>query len=347
MRVARALLVLLGAVVPLALPGVASAAPCPGPSWSVTPTGSTARLRGLDAVSPNVAWASGTGGTVLRTTDRGRTWKQVGPPGTSALEFRDIEAFDADHAVALSIGPGDSSRIYRTNDAGAHWQLSFTNTDPNAFYDCVAFFDEHRGLAMSDPVNGVFRVLSTKDGGRSWQAVPSSGFPPALPGEAGFAASGQCITTSGPRDAWIATGGGAHARVLHSSDGGFHWQASETPLPSSASAGVFSVEFRDPRHGVAIGGDYAAPDAPGPAVAVSDDGGRTWRTPSQAPKGYRSGLAWSGDSVIAVGPGGSDLSVDAGRHWKSFDSGTFDTVSCARGACWAAGDQGRVATLVH
>jgi photosystem II stability/assembly factor-like uncharacterized protein len=345
MRVARVLMVLLGAVVPLLVPGVASAASCPAPAWSVTPTGSTARLRGLDAVSGDVAWASGTGGTVLRTTDRGRMWKQVGPPGTSALEFRDIEAVDADHAVALSIGPGDSSRIYRTGDGGAHWQLAFTNPDPDAFYDCMAFFDQRRGLAMSDPVDGRFRVLSTSDGGRSWQVVPSAGMPAALPGEAGFAASGQCVTTSGPRDAWIATGGGAKARVLHSGDGGVHWQASDTPLPSSASAGVFSVEFRDRRHGVAIGGDYSAPDAPGAAVAVTDDGGRTWRTPPQAPKGYRSGLAWLGGTVLAVGPGGSDVSTDAGRHWKPFDTGTFDSVSCARGACWASGDTGRVARL--
>ena len=40
-------------------------------SWHDTPTGSTASLRGLSAVSANVAWASGSAGTVLRTTDRG------------------------------------------------------------------------------------------------------------------------------------------------------------------------------------------------------------------------------------------------------------------------------------
>ena len=55
---------------------------------------STARLRGLSAVSERTAWASGSAGTVLRTTDKGATWQSVGPPGTSALQFRDIEAFD-------------------------------------------------------------------------------------------------------------------------------------------------------------------------------------------------------------------------------------------------------------
>ncbi|MFD9890573.1 WD40/YVTN/BNR-like repeat-containing protein [Amycolatopsis sp. NPDC059027] len=347
MRVVRAWAVLLGAVLPLVAPAAAEAAPSL-PSWTVTPTGVTAQLRGLAAVSGEVAWASGSKGTVLRTTDAGRTWQQVAPPDTAALDFRDIEAFDAGHAVTLSIGPGESSRIYRTEDGGAHWRLTFRNPDPKAFYDCLAFFDHRRGLAMSDPVDGAFRLQATDDGGRSWHQVPAEGLPPALPGEAGFAASGQCVSTAGPRDAWLATGGGARARVLHSRDGGLHWQAAETPLPSSRSAGVFAVAFRDRRHGVAIGGDYAQPDAPGPAVALSRDGGRGWRTPPEAPKGYRSGLAWRGGAVLAVGPGGSDLSVDGGRHWRSFDTGSFDSVGCTpRGDCWASGVNGRVARLTR
>jgi photosystem II stability/assembly factor-like uncharacterized protein len=345
MRIARLLGILVGAVMPVVSPAVAEAS-CPPLAWHLTPTGTDARLRGLAAVSANVVWASGSGGTVLRTVDAGKTWQRVGPPGTETLQFRDIEAFDAEHAVTLSIGPGTDSRVYRTDDGGKTWQLTFTNPDPNAFYDCIAFFDRRRGLAMSDPVGGVFRVLRTDDGGRSWQQVPPEGFPPALPGEAGFAASGQCLTTSGPRDAWIATGGGARARVLHSADGGRHWQVADTPLPSSASAGVFAVAFRNPRQGVAIGGDFANPTAPGPAVAVSRNAGRDWRTPPQAPAGYRSGLAWRGNTVLAVGPTGSNFSPDGGFHWTQFDAGSFDTVSCTPHAdCWATGEQGRAAHL--
>jgi len=188
-------------------------------------------------------------------------------------------------------------------------------------------------------------VQATFDGGRTWRPVPDSGFPPALPGEAGFAASGQCVTTAGPFDAWLATGGGATARVLHSGDGGRHWTASDTPLPSSSSAGVFALAFRSPSQGVAIGGDFANPTAPGPAVALTHDRGRTWTTPGGYPAGYRSGLAWRGGTVLAVGPGGSDYSPDGGRHWTSFDTGSFDSVDCAGTACWASGAQGRVARL--
>src|SRR5207244_10052104 len=39
--------------------------------WESQSSGTTARLRGISAVSDRVAWASGANGTVLRTIDRG------------------------------------------------------------------------------------------------------------------------------------------------------------------------------------------------------------------------------------------------------------------------------------
>jgi photosystem II stability/assembly factor-like uncharacterized protein len=318
-------------------------------SWQLTPTGSTARFRGLSVVDARTAWAGGSGGTVLRTTDGGRAWQSVGPPDTADLQFRDIEAFDADHAVALTIGEGEASRIYTTANGGKTWTESFRNTDPRAFYDCVAFFDRRNGLAMSDPVDGKFRILSTRDGGASWTVLPNAGMPDAQPGEAGFAASGQCLVTVGGKDAWIGSGGGAKARVYHSSDRGLTWKSSDTPLASSASAGVFALAFRNTRTGIAIGGDFAVPDAAKDALARTPDGGRTWKVPPQAPKGYRSGatyLPYLPTGIIAVGPTGSDLSLDGGNHWHQFDAGSFDTVDCGRdGSCWAAGEQGRIGKL--
>jgi photosystem II stability/assembly factor-like uncharacterized protein len=327
-----------GIVAALLLVTTATAADAtPGPTWRLHPTGSDARLRGLSAVSPLVAWASGSAGTILRTIDGGRTWEQKAPEGTAALEFRDIQAFDAMHAVALSIGEGDSSRVYRTDNGGKSWQQTQTNQEPTGFYDCMAFFDQRHGLIVGDPIGGRFEVLSTDDGGRSWQVLTG---PEAQPGEAGFAASGQCIAVAG-RDAWIGSGGGAVSRVYHSSDRGRTWTAAATPLPSSQSAGVFALAFRDRNHGVAVGGDYAVPTTG--SAATSRDAGRNWQ--SSTVGGYRSGAAWLfGAAVIAVGPTGSDLSLDGGQHWRTFDAGSFDTVDCPD-VCWAAGEHGRVATL--
>ncbi|WP_436987075.1 WD40/YVTN/BNR-like repeat-containing protein [Streptomyces sp. enrichment culture] len=321
------------------------------PHWELKDTGTPdVRFRGLAAVGRATAWAAGTAGTVLRTTDGGRSWRNVSPPGAGELQFRDVEAFDARRAVVLAIGEGEASRVYRTDDGGATWTESFRNTDPRAFYDCLAFFDHRHGLALSDPVDGKFRILSTADGGRTWTVLPDRGMPPAQDGEAGFAASGQCLVTSGPKDVWLATGGAAHARVLHSADRGHTWTSAGTPLPAGDPArGVFALAFRDRAHGLAVGGDFR-PGEPSPrAAARTSDGGRTWRPAAAPPTAYRSGVAWlphSRTAALAVGPTGTDLTTDAGRTWRTVGTGSYDTVDCAPDhGCWAAGEKGRVARL--
>jgi photosystem II stability/assembly factor-like uncharacterized protein len=319
------------------------------PTWTATAdTGVTSRLRGLSAVSSQVAWASGSAGTVLRTVNGGSSWQQVGPPETSDLQFRDIEAFDAHHAVILAIGPGESSRVYVTSNGGGSWRETFRNTDPNAFYDCMAFFDRSHGLALSDPVDGKFRVLSTSDGGRSWSVLPNDGMPAALEGEFAFAASGTCLTTAPGlgRDAWFATGGGATARVFHSRNGGRSWSVTDTAIPSGPSAGIYSLSFRDPWHGVAVGGDFVTPTSAPDAAAVTRDGGRTWTLASAEPGEYRSGVFYGLTRAIAVGPTGSDISFNGGKTWTRFDTTSLDSVDCAfPWACWASGENGRIVRL--
>ncbi|HEX8767005.1 MAG TPA: hypothetical protein VF714_01470, partial [Jatrophihabitans sp.] len=187
--------------------------------------------------------------------------------------------------------------------------------------------------------------------GRSWQVLPNAGMPAALPGEAAFAAGGECITTLG-RDAWFGTGGQSQARVFHSRDGGRTWTVTTTGMGSGPTAGVFALAFRDRWHGLATGGDFLTPTSAIDALARTSTGGDSWHLVSDAPNGYRSGVAWlphrHRPTAIAVGISGSDISYDGGRSWHQFDTGSFDTVSCARnGACWASGESGRVAVLSY
>jgi photosystem II stability/assembly factor-like uncharacterized protein len=315
--------------------------------WQDFATGSTSSFRGLSAVSRRTAWVGGTG-EVLRTVDGGKTFQQVAPPDTAELQFRDVEAFDDRNAVILSVGSGEDSRVYATSDGGAHWTETFRNTDPAAFYDCMAFFDRKHGLALSDPVDGKFRIVSTSDGGRSWSVLPTAGMPAALDGEFAFAASGTCLSAVPGRSAWFATGGGASARVFRTNDRGRTWKVSDTAIPSGPSAGIYSVVFRDPQHGIAVGGDFAVPQTAPDNAARSSDGGRTWTLAAGVPGEYRSGAAWTilPTVAIAVGPTGSDVTYDSGRTWHRFDTGSLHGVQCARdGACWGSGASGRVARL--
>jgi photosystem II stability/assembly factor-like uncharacterized protein len=349
----RRIRLVLPVLIALLTVGLGTAAPsfahggAHAPSWRLLDTGTTTHFRGLAVVSRNVAWLGGYDGTVLRTVDGGRTWLDVSPAGAETLQFRDISASDAWHAVAMAAGSGTDSRLYVTSNGGRSWRLAYENTNAQGFFDCMSFYNPWHGLVMSDPVDGKFRILSTRDGGQSWTVLPNAGMPAALTGEAGFAASGECLTTDG-NDAWFGAGGSTASRVFHSRDGGYHWSVAITPIVAGATAGVFGLAFRSPRLGVAVGGDFNAPAANTNVAAVSVFGS-PWFSSASKPGGYRSGVAFvpfTPATVLAVGLTGSDISYDAGVHWSSFDTGQFDTVSCAPDdSCWASGDLGRVAVL--
>jgi photosystem II stability/assembly factor-like uncharacterized protein len=319
------------------------------PSWELRPTGTTSHFRGLAPVSAKVAWVSGYAGLVLRTVDGGRSWIDASPANAATLQFRDISASDADHAVAMSAGSGTDSRLYATADGGRTWKLAYQNTDPAAFFDCMSFSDSRHGLVVSDPVDGRFRILATRDGGRSWTVRPDQAMPPALAGEAGFAAGGECLTTSGSQ-AWFGTGGGSTARIFHSRDRGLTWDVTDSSLATSPSGGVFALDFARGGRGIAVGGDFSAPAAADKVSAVKAPH-RPWTPARTEPSGYRSGVTFvprTAATAIAVGLTGSDLTLDGGRNWRTFDTGQFDTVACTPDAsCWASGDLGRVARLVR
>ena len=123
----------------------------------------------------------------------------------------------------------------------------------------------------------------------------------------------------------------------------------DTPVAGGASPGIYSVSFRGQR-GVAVGGDYAVPDAADRNAAWTADGGRTWHAPTgQGLGGYRSGSAWVNrdwGGGARGRPDRLDVSRDGSRSWSAFDTGAFDSVECVEGGpCYASGEKGRVAVL--
>jgi photosystem II stability/assembly factor-like uncharacterized protein len=116
------------------------------------------------------------------------------------------------------------------------------------------------------------------------------------------------------------------------------------PLSQHAeSGGIFSIAFRDSNHGVAVGGDYKQPNQDENTAARTSDGGLTWTPVSNPPSGYRSAVAWDGNSQgwIAVGPNGSDVSYDDGKIWKQFDTASWNALSLP----WVVGPDGRIGML--
>ena len=326
-------------------------------AWSPQKSGSDAELRGLAVFDATHAWASGAGGTFLRTAD-GEHWEKLTVSGGEApsgealgvpLDFRDVEALDAETVVLMSAGPGDASKIYKSTDGGKTWSLFHVNPDKDGFYDAIAFWDASHGILLGDPVKGRFVVRITANAGRTWYAPKELQMPEALPGEGAFAASGTCLTVRrGGKEAWFVTGGAEVARVFRTEDRGRTWTAAATPLPAGkATAGLFSVAFLDGMRGFVAGGDYKNAKLEALNGARTEDGGKTW-TPAPISKAgfYSAVVAVPGtqSDLVAVGPAGSAISHDAGKTWSPLDSKPpLNAVAFAGSDVgWAVGSKGAI-----
>jgi photosystem II stability/assembly factor-like uncharacterized protein len=334
------------------------ASTCAQAQWEIEDSHTTASLRGIHNVGGGVAWASGTGGTVLHTLDDGKTWQTCPIPfaGTKdtaeKLDFRGIQAFDAQTAIVMSSGPGDLSRLYKTTDGCQTWKLLFTNPDKDGFWDALRALDRDKFEVAGDSVD---HVLVSEKVGRVvpvWQLSEGSDIADqftdnffelhADQNEGGFAASNSTLVIGAVphRDPiwsyqWLATQTPNHSYVHREAveqtatcePCRLGFLRVETPMSQgSASAGIFSLFFREDQFGVAVGGDYSKPEATAKTAAFSIDSGQSWQLTKTPPHGYRSAVAYDPNikTWITVGPNGTDISTDDGRNWRALIPSSLD-----------------------
>jgi photosystem II stability/assembly factor-like uncharacterized protein len=315
------------------------------PEWKQLQSPGKASLRGLSPISDQVCWASGSGGTWLKTEDGGVSWQMGIVAGLDTVDFRSIHAFDAQTAVVASAG--QPAVIYRTTNGGKIWE-KVHQEGKEAFFDAMQFVDAQRGYVLGDPIGGKWMILETLDGGRSWHSLPS--LPEAVAGEAAFAASASSLLadTAG----LVFATGGTVSRLHRYTYASQSWAVRELTdmLQGESSQGVFAATSLPGQVGlVLVGGDYLKPELRvGNALLVL---GEVSIANSEGPGGYRSGVAhlqkkgW----VVAVGPGGSDFSTDGAHSWQPFSTIGYHAVKAAPDgkALWASGGQGRLGKLVY
>ena len=304
---------------------------------------------GISVVNDQTVWISGTNSTYARTNNGGATWEvgQIDP--ADSLQFRDVHAFSDQHALLLSIGNGDQSRIYRTHNGGADWKRVFVNQEEAGFFDCMDFWDAETGLAFSDSFEGAFYIIKTTDGGNTWNRVSPEILPPALEGEGSFAASGTCLITQGDSTAYIGTGAGGRAGVIKTTDRGNTWNLVETPVThGTASSGLASVSFLNASQGVVAGGEIARPDSIASPIAITEDHGITWTLAAPPPfTGAIYGISYvpgqPTPSLMAAGPNGVAYSTDNGSSWTLLNEENYWSVAFSSNAVgWVTGTEGKV-----
>ncbi len=302
--------------------------------WQMQTAHSTADLRGIDSLGHGVAWASGTNGTVLRTEDSGSTWQLCTvPPEAKRLDFRGVQAFDSNTAIAMSSGKGDLSRLYKTTDGCHTWKQVFTNPDETGFFDALHRVASKQLFLLGDPVGGKFSLFTSRDAGDTWFIEDDPGLE-SEPNAGAFAASNSSFMnlgtdlafgTGAPEAAVYRTVPVCDAKTAMCTLG---WQKVPTSLAhGQPTQGVFSLaghltmglSNKTPSLLVAVGGNYDKATEDSASAALSRDGGKTWTASKTMPHGYRSAVAYDPktDAWITVGPNGTDLSTDDGRNWRA------------------------------
>ncbi|PZX57876.1 WD40/YVTN/BNR-like repeat-containing protein [Algoriphagus chordae] len=313
--------------------------------WEILETPVESSLRGLSPLTSEIAWASGSNGVWLRTIDAGKTWDHGVIAGLDSVDFRSIHAFDAMTAIVVSAG--QPAVIYKTQDGGQTWELKHQENE-FAFLDGISFSSASRGFVVGDPFEGKWTILQTANHGKSWYLVDS--LPAAAVGEAAFAASATSLLAEG-NELWLGTGG-SESNLHYSKDMGASWEKFTSPfIQGESSQGIFSITSMGGGDIVGVGGDYLNEEMQENIAGIYVSNKKEWVLPQSGPGGYRSGVVYFHKQkwLIAVGPSGSDYSLDAGITWQPISEDGFHAVKIghADGSVWASGAKGKIAKLKY
>lgn len=318
------------------------------PQVEIISSGTKTSLRGLSVVNDRVVWVSGSGGTVGKSTDGGKTWKWLVVKGFEKRDFRDIEAFDATTAVIMAVDA--PAYILKTTDGGESWKVVYENGTKGMFLDAMEFWNEQAGIVVGDPVNANFFVARTFDGGATWKEIPDQYKPVADSGEACFAASGTNIRVL-DKDEAVFVSGGVRSRIF----------VRNKPillpvLQGRATTGANSIAVMD--YGklkgghtmIVVGGDFSAPDSDSLNCFLTTNRGQTWKEAKIPPHGYRSCVEYlSKKQAITCGITGVDYSFDGGNTWNWISKEGFNVCKIAKAGAtiFLAGNGGKIGKIVY
>jgi photosystem II stability/assembly factor-like uncharacterized protein len=262
-----------------------------GASW--TQVGSTpALLYDMTFVTPQVAYAVGTTGTVLRSEDAGQTWSlqplALGA-GVARPDLRQISCTDPQHClIATSPAPsGATNSLVRTVD-GAKTGTLVSPSGQNLL--SVAFSTAPTAVAVG--VAG--STVISNDGGAT--------FPTAVSHRLGATLEGPIRLGESVQDAYVP----GHAGLIAASlNGGAGWGLLRLPTSSN----ILDVGFPTAQVGYAV-------SAAG-TVYRTASGGLTWSILNAAGGAPSALLAPSAGSVLLIGPTGLRRSTNGGASFAS------------------------------
>lgn len=313
-------------------------------------------IRGLSVPNQKVIWASGSKGSIAKSTDGGEHFEWMQVKGYESRDFRSIHAFNDREAIIVAVAsPGI---ILKTIDGGNTWAKVYENIDTAIFLDAISFKDAQHGMVIGDPINHQIVLLETKNRGDHWDIVKKSFFKSSVKEGESFFASSSTNLCFDYADLYFVSGG-THSRFW------VNGHASEIPIvQGKQTTGANSIAISPNKNRIAIvGGDFTQDKLKDQNFVRLDrflhphSENKTKRKThyfwninkkTSSPNGYKSCVQFiTNNKLVVCGTSGVDFSADGGVTWNYISSQSFHVLKVQPGTqnVFFAGPGGKIGRL--
>lgn len=310
----------------------------------------TTQIRALEVISDSVVWFAAYRGIWGYTEDAGKTWKIDSIKGNSELNFRSMVALNDSTVLLLSIA--SPAYLYKTTNKGKTWRIVYQNNHPGIFFDCMKAADQQNIYAIADPIDGCIKLIHSSDAGEKWVEVECEYLPKLAEKEAFFATSNTNMIIKN-QHVWIASGGFT-SRIWHAPNFKSKFTSYQIPLPQREQmSGIFSMDFFDTNIGAISGGNYDKKDSILNALAISKDGGKSWKEVKFSKPIFGSCVQFkSKNELFLTGHSGTVYYNSKSKKYvylkdQNNEELKFHTlrISSSKKSIWFAGTKGRIAKI--
>ena len=279
------------------------------------------------------------GDGVYKSTDGGKTWKNVGLRDTSQIGKLRIDPRNPDIAYVAAVGhpygPNEERGVFRTRDGGKSWQKVLYVNDKTGAVDIA--MDPRDPLTLYATTWQVLRtpwditsigpgggIYKTTDGGDTWTQL-KAGLPKGDKGKIGI-----IVSPVNSKRVWATVEAEPDGGIYRSDDAGATWTLMNGSFDVRSRQYYYGHIFADPSEADTV---YTFSSK---HFLKSTDGGKTY-THVNTPHGDYHDL-WIDPKdrlrMIDGDDGGGDVSFDGGLSWSSENNqptAQFYTVSTDNG----------------